>query len=189
MRKVQRGEILDYQTYGDQRDGARRAIMEIKRPRRIHVGEYLTFLFENADTIRYQIHEMLRAERIVRESDVQQEIDTYNAVLGDAGELGCCLLVEIDDRDQRDRLLREWRLLPEHLYLRVDDGSAGGLKLRPSYDRAQIAEDKISSVQYLKFAVGDRAPLALGCDLPTLTVETTLGDEQRAALLADLAVA
>jgi hypothetical protein len=187
MRKVQRSEIVDYQTYSDQRDAARRAIMEVKRPRRIHVGEHLTFLFETTDTIRYQIQEMMRAERIVREADVQQEIDTYNGLLGDAGELGCCLLVEIDEREARDRLLRAWRQLPRHLYARVDDGTPGGLKVRPSYDAAQLNEEKISSVQYLKFPVAGRVPLALGSDLPALTIEVALDDEQRAALAADLA--
>ena len=182
MRKVQRSEIVDYQTYGDRREAFRKTVLEIKRPRRVHVGEYLTFLFENTETIRYQIQEMLRVERIVRESDVQQEIDTYNAVLGDAGELGCCLLVEIDDKDERDRLLRQWRRLPDHLYLRLADDT----KVRPRYDRAQVAEEKISSVQYLKFAAGTGTPGALGCDLPELTVEAALTEEQQAALLADL---
>jgi hypothetical protein len=182
MRKVQRSEILDYQTYGDRRDAVRQAVMELKRPRRVHVGAYLTFLFENTDTIRYQVQEMTRVERIVREADVQQEIDTYNAVLGDEGELGCCLLIEIDDKGERDRLLRAWRKLPEHLYLRCADGTL----VRARYDKAQVDEDKISSVQYLKFAVGGGTPVALGSDLPELAEEVQLSDEQQAALLADL---
>jgi hypothetical protein len=182
MRKVQRSEILDYQTYGDRREAMRLAVMEVKRPRRVHVGAYLTFLFENTDTIRYQIQELTRVERIVREADGQREIETYNAVLGDAGELGSCLLVEIDDKPERDRLLRQWRKLPEPLYLRLADDTM----VRPRYDPAQVAEEKISSVQYLKFAAGAGSPVALGCDLPELTVEVALTEEQQAALLADL---
>ena len=65
MRKVQRSEIVDYQTYNDRRTDLRPHILAIKGPRRIHVGPHLTFLFENADTIRYQIQEMMRTERIV----------------------------------------------------------------------------------------------------------------------------
>lgn len=183
MRKVQRSEIVDYATYSDARDAVRASIMETKRPRRIHVGAHLTFLFENADTVRYQVQEMMRAERIVRESDIQHELDTYNALLGDDGELGCCLLIELDDPDERDRKLRQWRLLPQHIYLRCDDGTM----IRPTFDRAQIDEERISAVQYLKFGIGQRTPVALGCDLPDLTTEATLSNEQRAALLADLA--
>ena len=182
MRKVHRSELADYQTYNDTREASRAAILEVKRPRRVHVGPWLTFLFENAETIRYQIQEMMRAERIVRESDIRQEIETYNALLGDSGELGCCLLVEIDDRAEREQKLREWRGLPDKVYLRCDDGSL----IRPRYDRAQLDDDRISAVQYLKFAVGKRRPLALGCDLPGLVSEAVLNEEQQAALVADL---
>ena len=81
-RKVARSELLDYQTYDDQRDGLRDEIMRIKQPRRIHLGDELTFLFENTETIRYQIQEMMRAERIVKEAAIQHELDTYNGLLG-----------------------------------------------------------------------------------------------------------
>ena len=182
MRKVERHEIVDFATYGDQREAVRKVVLETKRVRRVHVGEYLTFLFENADTIRYQIQEIMRAERIVREADVISEVATYNAILGDDGQLGCVLLIEIDDKGERDRLLRRWRSLPEHLYLKLADGR----KISAEYDPSQMDEEKISSVQYLKFTVGQGAPVALGCDHPELTVETTLSDEQRAALVADL---
>src|SRR5688572_4419387 len=181
MRKVERDEIVDYQTYSDARERGRLAVMEVKRVRRVHVGGALIFLFENADTVRYQIQEMMRVERIVREADIQQEIDTYNALLGDAGELGCCLLVEIDDRAEREQSLRDWRALPEHLYVRCQDGTL----VRARYDRAQVEEDRISSVQYLKFNVGQGVPVAVGCDLPGIEAETVLSDEQRAALTAD----
>ena len=183
MRKVERAEIVDYQTYADQRERTRQAILEVKRLRRVHVGSALTFLFENTDTVRYQIQEMMRVERIVREADICQEIDTYNALLGDTGELGCCLLVEIDDRSERERALRQWRALPEHVYVRCSDGT----KVRARYDRAQVEDDRISSVQYLKFAVGSRDPVAVGCDLPEMTAEAELSVEQRSALRADLA--
>jgi hypothetical protein len=183
MRKVDRSELADYQTYGDTREATRRRIFEVKRVRRVIVGPYLAFLFENADTIRYQIQEMMHAERIAREADIQHELDTYNALLGEAGELGCCLLVQIDDEDERDRLLRAWRDLPDHLYVRCDDGT----RVRPTYDPAQVGDEKISSVQYLKFPLGGRRPVAVGCDREGLVAETALSDEQRAALDADLA--
>ncbi|HEY0713680.1 MAG TPA: DUF3501 family protein [Polyangia bacterium] len=183
MRKVERSEIVDFATYGDTREATRKAVLEAKRVRRVHVGEYLTFLFENHETIRYQIQEIMRAERIVRETDVQNEIDTYNQMLGDDGELGCCLLIEIDDREARNELLRKWRDLPNHLYVRCADGT----RVAARYDDDQANEEKISSVQYLKFAVGKAVPVAVGTDHPALTAETTFTDEQRAALQADLA--
>ena len=67
LHHVRRGEITDYQTYEDEREEFRRAAMAVKAPRRIHLGDHLTFLFENHDTMRYQIQEIMRAEKIVRE--------------------------------------------------------------------------------------------------------------------------
>lgn len=182
MKKVAREEILDYVTYSEQRAKIQERVLAAKALRRIHLGEYLTFLFENTDTIRYQIQEMLRVERIVKESDIQHEIDTYNEVLGRHGELGCTLLIELDDRCERDRLLRAWLDLPQHLYVKLE----GGAKIYAAYDRRQVGEDRLSSVQYLKFDTGGRFPHAIGSDLPALTAETELSHAQRRALADDL---
>ena len=93
MKHVSRKEILDYVTYEDQRSEVRENIMKIKEVRRINIGGVLSFLFENKDTVRYQIQEMMRVERIVKEADIQHEIKTYNEILGKSGELGCTLLI------------------------------------------------------------------------------------------------
>jgi len=182
MRAVQRSQILDGPHYERTRSFSRASVMEIKRRRRIHVGSCLTFLFENTTTIWYQVQEMLRAERIDRETDIVHELDTYNALLGGPGQLGCCLLIEIDDPVVRDRRLREWRALPAYVYMRCE----GGATVRPTVDPAQIDEHSISAVQYLKFHLDDWRPIALGCDLPGLIAETTLVREQRDALNDDL---
>ena len=182
MKKVERSELLDYQTYGERREEIRARIMKLKEDRRIHLGNHLTFLFENADTIRYQIQEMMRAERIVKEDAILHELSTYNEILGDDGELGCCLLIEIDDPAERKERLREWMGLPEHLFLRAADGRT----VRAAYDPRQVGDDRLSSVQYLKFAVGDGEPAALGCDLVGLEVEAELTGPQRRALTRDL---
>ena len=72
---VRREEVLDWQTYSDERDSTRATVMELKKSRRIHLGDNLTFLFENHATIWYQIQEIMRAERIVRESGIREELD------------------------------------------------------------------------------------------------------------------
>jgi len=182
MRKVRREEILDLAAYDRSRDEIRAAILEAKRPRRVHVG-VLTFLFENAATIRYQIQEMVRAERMTRDAEVRHELETYNELLGARGELGCSLLVEITDPAERDRKLREWLDLPRHLYVKLEDGT----RVRPTFDPRQIGTERLSSVQYLKFDLRGAMPVAVGSDLPGLTAETALSPEQRAALAADLA--
>lgn len=181
---VERGEIVDYVTYEERRPGIRESAMRAKDARRVHVGPHLTFLFENHETIRYQIQEMMRAERMVKEADIRHEIETYNELLGGPGELGCTLLVELASPVERAEKLVRWLALPRHLYVVRSDGR----KAYAVYDERQVGDTRVSSVQYLKFEVGAEAPVAIGCDHPDpeLKHETRFGDEQRAALRADL---
>jgi len=184
MKTVERGEILDYVTYEEERDALRAGAIRAKGARRVHVGPHLTFLFENHETIRYQVLEMVRAERMVKEADIAHEIATYNELLGQDGDLGCTLLIEIDDPAARADKLSRWLALPRHLYAKLEDGT----KVRARYDERQVGETRLSSVQYLKFPVGGRVPVATGCALddPEASVEHELDDAQRAALASDL---
>ena len=182
MKRVAREEILDYVTYEEQRDKFRKKIMKIKELRRINVAGVLSFLFENTETVRYQIQEMMRVERIVKETDIQHEINTYNELLGDSGELGCTLLIEIDDPDEREEKLTQWLDLPKHLYISLEDE----IRIRPSFDERQIGDARLSSVQYIKFNTGGKTPVAIGSDLPLFNAETSLTADQKKALSEDL---
>lgn len=181
---VTRDEIVDYVTYEERRAGVRESAMKAKDARRVHVGPYLTFLFENHETMRYQVQEMMRAERMVKEADILHEIETYNELLGGPGEIGCTLLVEVDDPAERAVKLARWIDLPSHLYVVRPDGT----RAHARFDARQVGEARVSSVQYLKFETGPQAPVAVGCDHPDpeLRHETKLTAEQRAALEADL---
>jgi hypothetical protein len=183
MKPVERSTLLDFVTYEENREALRARALAHKAPRRVHVGEWLTFLFETTETARYQVQEMMRIERIVKEADIQHELDTYNELLGAPGELGCTLLIEIDDPAVRAVKLRAWLDLPQHVYARLADGS----KVYAKFDERQIGEDRLSSVHYIKFPVGGRVPVAIGADHADLTVETPLKPEQAAALREDLA--
>jgi hypothetical protein len=184
MKTVVRDEIVDYVTYEERRGGIRESAMRAKDARRVHVGPHLTFLFENHETMRYQVQEMMRAERMVKEADIRHEIETYNELLGGPGEVGCTLLVEIDDPAVRSEKLARWLALPKHLYVRRSDGK----KAYARYDERQVGDARVSSVQYLKFETGEKAPVAVGCDHPDpeLRHETALTEVQRAALQRDL---
>jgi hypothetical protein len=181
-RKVRREDIVDYQTWSDRRESERERIMAIKEPRRVHVGENLTFLFENTDTVRYQIQEMMRTEQIVKEDAIQHEIETYNELLGGAGDIGCVLLIEVETPQERAVKLVQWLDLPKHLYVELPDGT----KVRPTYDERQVGEQRVSSVQYLVFETGGRVPVAVGSDLPALNVRAELNAAQRKAIEEDL---
>jgi hypothetical protein len=182
MRTVRREDLLDWVTYDERRAELRARAMAEKDRRRVVLGEHLTFLFENFATVRHQIQEMMRAEHIVREADIEHEIQTYNELLGGPGELGCTLLIAIEDPAERSRRLREWSALPEHLYVRLDDGR----RVAARFDARQRGDDRLSSVQYLKFPTGGDLPVAVGTDLPGLAGEALFTEEQRAALAEDL---
>lgn len=181
-RLVRREEILDLATYERRRPEIRERLLAVKAPRRIHLGSALTFLFENADTVRYQVQEMLRVERRTAEADVLHELATYNELIGPPGGLGCTLLIEIDDEGERQRLLRAWRDLPQHVFLELEDGR----RVPAGFDPRQVGDERLSSVQYLEFDCGGETPVAIACDHPQLRERATLSEEQRAALAADL---
>lgn len=179
---IKREEIIDYITYKEQRPITRPKIIAIKKRRRIHIGNYLTFLFENKDTIRYQIQEMVLAEKIVKEANIQHEIDTYNELFGMEGSLPCVLMIEIDDIEERKEKLALWVDLPGKIYVKLKNGE----KIFAKYDERQIDEHKLSSVQYLNFDTAGQAPIALGSDLEELKEEQSLTEDQINALTADI---
>jgi hypothetical protein len=182
MRKVSREEVRKPAEYAAIREDFRRGVFEQKDKRRIHVGAFLTFLFENHDTVLYQIQEMIRAENIQNETDIQHEMKTYNELLGERGELGCTLLIEIDDPAKRAEFLARWKNLPRTLYIETQSGA----RIPAEFDARQVGEGRISSVHYLKFRVGDQVPRKVGCSHPEISTESVLTPEQTAALCQDL---
>jgi hypothetical protein len=184
MKPVERSEILDYVTYDERREQLRPVALAVKAARRVVLADgVLTVLFENRDTVRYQVQEMMRTERIVKEADILHELATYNELLGGPGQLGCTLLIGIDDPTERARKLTEWLALPQHVYAELP----GGTRVRATFDPRQVGEERLSSVQYLKLDVGGQVPVALGVDHPGLLAHQALTPEQRRALAEDLA--
>jgi hypothetical protein len=179
---VRRDEILDWQTYADDRDAVRAEVMAVKAVRRIHLGEHLTFLFENHETMRYQVHEIMRVERIVRETSIREELEIYNGMLGGPGQLGCALLIEIEDEAKRRPLLEAWLGLQECLYAETADGS----RTYAEFDPTQVGRGRLSAVQYLSFSL-EHGPVRLGSDFAALELTVDLTEDQRAALADDLA--
>ena len=183
MEQVRRESIVSNSEYLASRPTLRPEILAIKADRRIHLGTYLTFLFETTETMRYQIQEMMRLEGLEDEKDIQHELTTYNELLGGPGELGSTLLIEIADPLQRDILLRNWLDLPKHLYIQLDNGSQAPAE----FDPRQVGDDRLSSVQYLKFRCGHAQPTAIGLNKPGLELTVMLTERQRLALAEDLA--
>jgi len=181
MRHVSLSEIKSLKEYEYFREDIRPRMMEAKNLRRVHVGKYLTFLFENHETIWYQIQEMIRIEKTTEEEKIRHELQTYNELLGLPGELGCTLLIEIPDPAERDKLLSRWVDLPKSIYVETMDGSL----ISPVFDDRQMSERRISSVHYLRFPIGDRILKSVGSSHPDINVSMEFSTPQRIALAQD----
>lgn len=188
MQPVTFEEIRNIAEYELERETFRPHVLAVKEKRRIRVGDHLTFLFENRDTVRYQVQEMMRIERIVREHDIRHELETYNELISGPGELSASLLIEYDSPDERAIWLSALLGLENHVWVQV----GGFPPVRARFDTRQIATDRISSVQYIKFPIGVEAARAIGrqgvrvfTDHPKYTASTTLAPDQVQALAAD----
>ncbi len=102
MRPVTVAEIKNLAAYELEREHWRPWVMALKEKRRVRVGDHLTFLFENHETVRYQIQEMIRIERIVKPAEIAHEVETYNELIPGAGELSATLLIEYETPAERD---------------------------------------------------------------------------------------
>ena len=105
MKQVKKQDLIPYAEYEEGRDTFRRRIIEQKRRRRISIGDHVTLLFENRDTVQFQIQEMVRAERIVDPAKLDGELEVYNALLPAEGELSATLFIEVTDDDRLKEVL------------------------------------------------------------------------------------
>lgn len=187
MLPVDFSEIKNIAEYEIERPEYRAKLIEVKARRRVRVGDHLTFLFENRDTVRYQVQEMMRIERIVKEHDIRHELETYNELIPGPGELSASLLIEYETPELRAVWLSALLGLEDHVWIEVP----GVAPARARFDTRQISTDRISSVQYIKFSIGSEGVAAFGpgtrifVDHPKYPASTTLTAEQLAELAAD----
>ncbi len=193
MKKLTLDDIQDMRAYERGRDEFRRRIIDLKKARRIQLGPIMTIVFENTDTMRWQVQEMARVERMLRDDQIAHEIETYNQLIPDEGELSGTLLLELTS----EVALREWlpRLvdIEHHVFVVLPDGTriAG---VPSDEDEARLTRpDTTASVHFLKFrfAPGDIDMFASGqahivVDHPEYDVDVPLTAEQHDALLRDL---
>lgn len=193
MRKLTVHDIVDLRAYERERDDFRRHIIDLKRTRRVALGPILTILFENTDTMRWQVQEMARAERMLRDEQIAHEVDTYNQLIPESGELSGTLFLELTS----DEALREWlpRLVgvEHHLQIVLPDNSVATGKPSDEDEARLTRPDTTAAVHYLRFsltpgqaAAFEHGPVRVRVDHPEYRHETTLDDVQRAALASDL---
>ena len=189
MKKVGLDDILGSSAYAKMREDFLRRIIELKHKRRISIGDRISLVFENRDTVIFQIQEMLRAERITDLDKIREEIAVYNELIPNPGELSATMFLEIEDQAHlRDELLK-FLGIDEAVYLKI-----GGHSVRGQFEEGRSKEDKISAVQYVRFLftaeaqkdfiAGARAELAV--DHANYRASALLSADQQKSLAADL---
>jgi hypothetical protein len=193
MRKLTVDDIVDMRAYERERDDFRRHIIDLKRTRRVAVGPLMSIVFENTDTVRWQVQEMARAERMLRDEQIAHEVDTYNQLIPGPGELSGTLMLELTS----DADLREW--LPKlvgvehHIVFTFADGSTARGKPSDEDEQRLTREDTTAAVHFLKFeltpsqiAAFADGPVRLGSDHAAYAHDAELAADQRSAIAADL---
>jgi Protein of unknown function (DUF3501) len=194
MKQLIQADLLSTTDYERQRESFRARIIELKRRRRIALGPLITMVFENRDTLLFQIQEMVRVEHIVEPSKIQNELDVYNALLPAAGELSATLLIEITE----EATMKHWL----DQFMGLDHGEkvaivAGGERAFGEFEGGHSHDTKISAVHFVRFrptasmqsAIADlRQPVLLTVDHGEYHVQTVVPGSMREEWLSDLSV-
>ncbi len=152
MRKVTKEDILNLYEYEKVRSEKIKHITQLKKRRRVHVGDKVTFVFENFDTVWFQIQEMIRAERMVKDEDIQFEIDTYNELIPEENQLSATMFIEIPDEKERRETLPKLVGIHDAVYLHI--GNKHTVKASAD-EKSQMdyEEGKASVVHFLKWTL------------------------------------
>ena len=194
MRKLTFEDIKDVREYERERDEFRRQIVEMKKRRRVQLGDLLTITFENTDTMRFQVQEMARIERMLTDEQIQNEMDTYNQLIPGPNELSGTLFVEIDNKERLYEWLPKLVGIQRAVSIWLHDGSS--VPSIPEDEERLTREETTTTVHYLKFRFAPEqadafaaGPVRIVVDHPNYNAVVELTEEQRSELVEDLRVA
>jgi hypothetical protein len=189
-------DISDLRAYEREREEFRARIIALKKKRRVHVGPIVTFVFESRDTIRFQIQEMARAEKIISDEGIETELRVYNPLIPEPGHLAATMFIELTTDEQ----LREW--LPklvgiEHRVVLRIGAATDAVDVRcivdPDHEKQLTRDETTASVHYVHFALSadeikrfSTGPAALVVDHSEYQHDEVLTDATRGELLSDL---
>ena len=184
-RKLVLADIADVRAYERERDEFRAHVIELKRRRRVHLGTIVTFLFENRDTIRFQIQEMARVEKLVSDEDIQVELDIYNPMIPEPGQVCATMFIELTSDEQ----MREWLTK----LASVENSVLLVAVVDEQHEEGLTRENVTAAVHYLRFEFSEQAveafaagPVQLRIDHPNYLEAVELGDATHEELLSDL---
>jgi hypothetical protein len=193
MKRIEPAEILNLHEYEKVRAARRAEIIALKAKRRVQVGRYLSFVFENRDTVWFQIQEMVRAERLVDDVKITEEVDVYNDLLPKPGELAATMMIEIAESAEVKPVLDRLLGIDTRDYVRLEIGPHVVIG---KFEAGRSDEElgKISAVHFVRFPLSAEArrafpdaSIALVVEHPNEHARTVLSEETRRSLAGDLA--
>jgi uncharacterized protein DUF3501 len=193
MPQIAPDSLLSLEAYARQRDAYRARVIAHKRLRTVHAGDAVTLIFEDEQTIRYQVQEMLRIERIFEEAGIRGELEAYNPLIPDGGNWKATMLIEYPDPAERRRRLAELKGIEARTWVQAD-GCARVYAIADE-DLERENEEKTSAVHFLRFeldpaarrALKQGAGLSVGVDHPNYRASVAVAPEVRSSLAGDLA--
>jgi hypothetical protein len=193
MAKVTRDDLMTLEAYARARNEFRARVLEHKKNRTLHLGDHVTLLFEDELTVRYQVQEMLRTERIFEEAGIQDELDAYNPLIPDGTNWKATMMIEYANADERQRMLAKLIGIEDKVWVKVD----GHPRVYAAADEDMEREtaEKTSAVHFLRFeldarmaqSLGRGAGIAVGVDHPQYRASIDdVSSTIRQSLIADL---
>jgi hypothetical protein len=191
--RIELKDVLNFFEYEKVRERMRRRVIDLKRVRRMQVGRHLSFVFENRDTVLFQIQEMCRVERITDDAKIRDELDVYNALLPRPGELSATLFIEITDKAEIQPVLDR--------FMGIDMGPTVWIQVGKDFTvpgefeagHSNEEKGKLSAVHFVRFAFPPDAirafvdsPVHLVVDHPAERARVELSPETKAQLFEDL---
>ncbi len=193
MTPIRRDSLMTLEAYAKARPEFRKRVIEHKKRRTVALGEHVTLLFEDELTVRYQIQEMLRIEKIFEEEGIQHELESYTPLIPDGRNFKATLLIEYEDPSERRAALARLKGLEQRVWIQIE----GSPRVYPIADEdlERENEEKTSAVHFLRWELSDEmaaalkygVSLSMGVDHPHYTAAVTpVSDETRQALAQDL---
>lgn len=193
MNKLTRDSLWTLETYAQKRADFRQQVMAHKKNRQVQLGEHVRLLFEDETTIRYQVQEMLRIEKVFEAEGIQDELDAYNPLIPDGSNWKCTMMIEFPDVEQRRQELAQMVGIEHKVWLAVD--GFGPVQAIANEDLERSTDEKTSSVHFMRFeltpemitAAGNGAAITAGIDHNYYRIDgVVLPEPVRASLTSDL---
>ena len=192
MEKLDRSKLWGLEAYAMERPAFRQQVIAHKRHRRVRLNAHAALYFEDFLTMKYQVQEMLRVERIFEPAEIEAEIEAYNPLIPDGSNWKATFMIEYPDVEERRRALEQLKDIERQVWAQVGDGDRIVAIANEDLDRSN--EDKTAAVHFLRFelsahqvdALRQDARLRFGISHPAMTCETEVGGEVRDSLLNDL---